>query len=250
MERSNLALLKRITAVLCFTFIYTYAFCQSAIKPQVLTKVQWKDYFARNYNLKNSDTLTIDVPKTDIPYPKKWWYAADKNKALKDKYALYKVSADADFVTMPSNNGIGTYIFYFNHKNPSENWVEMNFVADSIKLKMLTPGIFMFQLNDDGFKIPGDSSGLKRYIFVGADGRICDKSVVAHGCYFTKGSVDTLHTTVYFDISYSNRPGFPKSFRLDYRIYRLLTSLDDVEDLNGNIILDSIHYCLIRKVGQ
>src|SRR6185312_2718595 len=243
MERTKLALYIKSTILFIFFLCSGFpAFSQGALKPQVLTKAQWKDYFAKNFNLKNADTITLDLQKTDIPYPKKWWYAADKKKELKDKYVLYKVSADADFMIMPSNNGIGSYIFYLNHKNPDQSWVEMNFVADSIKLKKLVTGIFMFQLNDDGFKIGGDSSGLKRFIFAGADGRICNKSVVAHGCYFIPGVADTAHTTVYFDIRYKKGQGFPKTFRLDYRTYQFYTSLDDVEDLNGNIILDNVHY--------
>jgi hypothetical protein len=39
-----------------------------------------------------------------------------------------------------------------------------------------------------------------------------------------------------------------KCFRLDYKNQLLLTDLDDVEDLNGSIILDAVHYTYIKKV--
>ena len=124
----------------------------------------------------------------------------------------------------------------------------MNFMADSVICKKLSNDVFMFQMNDDAFKINGDSGGFKRYLFVGKDGRIGSKALVAHGCVIKMNSVDTVHHIIYLDVIYTKHPSCSKCFRFDYKNFLLLTDLDDVEDLNGSIIVDAVHYCPIKKI--
>lgn len=237
-----------------FTFLAVFAtlllvaniaLCQVKIAPQVLTKAQWQQYFTTYFGVKNADEIKITVASTDIPYPGVWWYAGDQA----DKYRLYKINKDADFMVMPSNNGIGTYLFYFNHKKTSENWVEMNFVADSIFCEKLAAGIYMFQFNDDGFRINGDSSGFKRYVFVGAQGRLVNRSLVAHNCTVALNNVDAPDNTLYLNVLYKLHAGCSKCFSVDYRNFMLLTNLDDVEDLNGTIIIDAVHHSNIKTLS-
>src|ERR1700722_9107229 len=115
---------------LLFTLIGHTAFGQANVPAQVLSKAQWANYFSRYFNLKGPESIKADITTTDIPFPAVWKYTADKE--TKNKYRLYTLADDHDYMTMPSNNGVGVYLFYFDHKNPGKNLVEMNFMADSI----------------------------------------------------------------------------------------------------------------------
>jgi hypothetical protein len=239
----------RFYALIILSIFGSTAFCQTNVKPQVLSKTEWLGYFTRHFQLKKPEAIKTEVVTNEIPYPSVWKYSGD-NKDMKDKYRLYAVGGNGDYMTMPSNNGVGTYLFYFDNKNPDKDFMEMNFVADSISCKKLSKEVFMFQFNDDGFKIKGDSSGFKRYIFVSNQGRIGTKSIVAHGCTITINSIDTVHSVIYLNVVYAKHPSCAKCFRFDYKNFLLLSDLDDVEDLNGTIVIDAVHYCFIKKVEE
>ncbi len=206
-------------------------------------------YFTKHFKIKNTDAIKTEVTPGEIPYPVVWKYAGDK-KEMADKYRLYNVGGSGDYMTMPSNNGVGTYLFYFDNKAPEKDFMELNFVADSITCNKLSKEVFMFRFNDDGFKINGDSNGFKRYVFVSNQGRIGTKSIVAHGCSITVNSVDTTRSIIYLNVAYAKHPSCSKCFRFDYKNFLLLTDLDDVEDLNGTIVIDAVHYCFIKKIGE
>ena len=87
----------------------TIAFAQTPVAPKILSSTDWKAYFSKNFNLKNANGIKTDITSSDIPYPAEWKYSADKDK--KDMYMLFNVSPTADYVAMPSNNGVGTYLF-------------------------------------------------------------------------------------------------------------------------------------------
>jgi len=251
MIASGKHLLHTITFVLLFfVFCLNSSFGQTLIKPQVLDNAEWQGFFAKHFHLKNIRALKTTVAPGDIPYPTVWKYEGDIDKEKKGKYLLFPAGPDADFLVMPSNNNVGTYLLYFNYPHPEKDFVEMNFMADSVICRQVTKDIFMFQFNDDGFKIGGDSSGFKRYIFVSTSGRLASKSLVAHTCVVTLNSVDTVRSLVYLYINYNNGAAYKKNFRFDYHNYLLLTDLNDMEDLNGSIVIDSVHYCPIKSVEE
>jgi hypothetical protein len=241
--------LRNISLLLLFTALNLSSFCQAIVKPQVLTKTEWENYFAKHFKINGAEVKVVKAPG-DIPYPSTWKYVGDIDKEKKDKYLLYSTGPNTDYMVMPSNNGAGTYLFYFDHKNPENDLVEMNFLADSIQCRQLSPDVLMFQFNDDGFKIKGDSSGFKRYIFVSKTGRFASKSLVAHACSVILNSVDSLHSLIYLNIIYAKGSDCKKCFKLDYRNFTLLTDYNDVEDLSSNIVIDAVHYISIKKVEE
>ncbi len=229
-----------------FTLLAHAAFCQTNVPAQVLSKTQWTSYFAKYFNLKSPESIKTDIATNSIPYPAVWKYTA--NKETKNKYRLYTLSDNHDYMTMPSNNGVGTYLFYFDHKNPEKNMVEMNFMADSISCKKLATDVFMFQLTDNEFKINDDSNGFNRYVFTDSQGRFASKAIVAHGCTLSMNNIDTVHSVIYLNVNYPKHITCSKCFRFDYKNFLMLTTLDKAGDLNGAIVIDAVHYCSIKKV--
>ncbi len=237
-----------VFTLLVFTLRPTCSFSQTIIKPKVLSNSEWQNYFSKYYKVKSTEDVKTVTPQGDIPYPLVWKYAGDKDKDKTGRYLLYTVNATADFMIMPSNNGVGTYLLYFDHAHPEKNWVEMNFLADSVLCKQLTHDTYMFQFNDDGFKINGDNSGFKRYVFVSSSGKIATQSVVAHTCSVNLNSIDSTKNIVYLNVIYANGSAYRKNFRLDYKNFLLRTDMNDVEDLNGSIVIDAVHYTAIKSV--
>ncbi|HSY76213.1 MAG TPA: hypothetical protein VK890_05115, partial [Bacteroidia bacterium] len=105
-----------------------------------MSKTEWLGYFSKHFQLKKPEAIKTEVTTSEIPYPSVWKYAGD-NKDMKDKYRLYNVGGSGDYMTMPSNNGVGTYLFYFDNKTPEKDFMELNFVADSVTCNKLSKDV-------------------------------------------------------------------------------------------------------------
>src|ERR1700739_364395 len=236
-----------VLTVLCTVVLNLTAWSQAVIQPKVLSKAEWQEYFAKHFSLKDAETVKTTIATTDIPFPTQWKYSAEKGKKSTDKYRIYSIGTN-DYMTMPSNNGVGTYLFYFDHKNPANDWVEMNFVADSISCIKLSKDIFMFKFNNNDFKMPGDSGGFNRYVFTDKNGRMATQAILAHGCNITFNSIDSLHHSIYLNVANKKKATCLKCIQFDYKNFLLLSTISNADELNGTIVIDAVHYCFLKKV--
>jgi len=231
----------RLFATIFLILIESKAFCQATVQPTILTKTQWSAYFTKHFNVTPGEPVKTEVSPSTIPFPSVWQYAPT------NKYRLYSFG-NTDYMALPSNNGIGTYLFFFDYTQPEKDFIEMNFVADSIVCQQLPKGILMFKLTNDEFKMPGDGNNFNRYIFSTKDGHIASKAVVAHGCSILYNSIDTLHSIIYFNIQYPNRVTCPKCMRFDYKNNMVLSDIGNIEGRTGTIQVDDVHWCPLKKV--
>jgi hypothetical protein len=236
----------KLLVIVFFVLIESTAFCQTTVQPAVLSKSEWSAYFTKYFHLQSCEAIKTEVTTNNIPFPSVWKYAAD-NKIVANKYRLYSFG-NADYMTVPSNNGIGTYLFFLDHKQPEKDFIEMNFVADSIACQQFAKGIILFKLTDTEFKIPGDSSNLNRYIFTDKNGRIAPKAIVAHGCSISFNSTDTVHSTIYFNVQYPNNLTCIKCLRFDYKNNLLLSDISNIAGRRGTLLVDDVHWCALKKI--
>jgi hypothetical protein len=238
---------RSLLTLLCGAVLNLTVWGQTTVQPKVLNNTEWQEYFTRYFNLKDAETLKTTIATTDIPFPAQWKYAPEKGKKNTDKYRVYTLGTN-DYMTMPSNNGVGTYLFFFDHKSPANDWVEMNFVADSISCIKLSKDIFMFKFNNNEFKIQGDSSGFNRYVFTDKNGHIATKAILAHDCSITLNSVDSLHHTIYLNVVNRKKTTCLKCMQFDYKNFLLLSAISNADELAGTIVIDAVHYCFLKKV--
>jgi len=224
------------------------AFCQTTVKPVVLSKSEWSAYFVKYFHLQPAQTIKTEVATTGIPFPTIWKYTVD-NKNTANKYRLY-IFGNTDYLMVPSNNGIGTYLFFVDHNHPEKDFIEMNFVADSVTCQQFAKGIIIFKLTDTEFKIPGDSNSLNRYIFTDKNGRIAAKAIVANGCSISYNSIDTVRSTIYFNVGYANNTTCLKCLRFDYKNNLLLSDINNIGGHRGTLLVDDVHWCPLKKVEE
>lgn len=227
--------------VLFFVLCGHLLLSQSVVQSRVLGSQQWNAYFGLNFFLKNTGTYKTVTAESNIPFPSVWKYMSG------GKYRLFNFGK-YDYMFMPSNNGVGTYMLYLNHLDYSKGFLEMNFLADSITCMQLPQNIIIFRLIDNEFKPKDDTLGFNRYLFTDKEGLLASKAVVTHGCNITYNSVDTVNSILYFNVQFSNHVMCLKCLRFNYKRNILKSDITNIDGNKGTIILDDVHSVTLKSI--
>lgn len=207
----------------------------------MLSQADWNNYFATNLHIHTNGAITIKTAKADIPFPTNWKYISG------GKYLLYSFG-NSDYLFMPGNNGVGTYMLYIDHNNKKKDYLVMNYIADSITCQQLPKGVILFRLTNSEFVQNADTLILNRYLFIDTNGKISSKAALTHGCVLKYNSIDTLHNSFYFDVAYTNNLTCNKCFNFNYSQLIIPLSMNTYSGTRGTIVVEGVHYVTVTGI--